>query len=161
MNSLIRRNTLAPKGFTRNEFLTPFDNLFDDVFSNLFPTIADDLGQDFFVKGSYPKVNVINKSDEIVIEAAIPGLAKEDVDVEIIDNILTITGTSNQHKDISNDQYVRREIKKSAFQRSFQLGDNLDESNIEGIYDSGILTLRIPKLKPTPIQSEARKIEIT
>jgi len=162
MTSLIRRNgALAPRTLSRDEWLTPFDRLFDDMFGNMFPTVAKDLGEDFFVKGSYPKVNVIDNKDTVLIEAAIPGMHKDDVTVEVADGVLTIQGTSNQHADVGNGQFVRREIKRSAFQRSFRLGENLDETAIKGSYDNGILTLAVPKVVPTADERVVRQIEIT
>jgi HSP20 family protein len=161
MSAIIRRAGLAPRAFTRNEFLTPFDRLFDDMLRNMFPTISNDLGDDFFSKGSYPKVNVIDSGNNLVIEAAIPGMSRDEVDVEVIDKVLTIRGGSNQHKDVGDNQYVRREIKRSAFQRSFRLSENLDAENISGAYDNGVLTLAIPKLIPTTQEKNVRKIEIS
>jgi len=160
MSAIIRRNGLVPRAFTRNEFLTPFDRLFDDMLGNMFPAFSNDLGDDFFSKGSYPKVNVINREDDLVIEAAIPGMGRDDVDVEVTERVLTIRGASNQHHNVNDVQYVRREIKRSAFQRSFRLGDNLDPENISGAYDNGVLTLTIPKLVPTAQERNIRKIEI-
>jgi|TARA_Y100000310_G_C20287175_1_gene625433 HSP20 family protein len=161
MTSLIRYpHALAPRALSRNEWLTPFDRLFDDMLGNMFPTVASDLGEDFFVKGAYPKVNVINNEENVLIEAAIPGMNKEDVAVEVSDGVLTIQGTSNQREDVDNGQYVKREIKRSAFQRSFRLGENLDEAAIQGSYDNGILCLTIPKVVPTTEDHLIRKIEI-
>lgn len=161
MSAIIRRSGLAPRAFTKNEFLTPFDRLFDDMLGNMFPTISNDLGEDFFSKGSYPKVNVINAESVLIIEAAIPGMKREDVDVEVTDRVLTIRGSSNQHTNITDTQYVRREIKRSAFQRSFRLSENLDVDNISGAYDNGVLTLTIKKLIPTTQEKNVRKIEIS
>ena len=96
----------------------------------------------------------------MIIEAAIPGLGKEEVDVEIDNKILTIRGESNQHEDIRDEQYVKRELKRSAFQRSFKLDENLDDTTITGAYDKGILTITIPKIIPTSTQEQIRKIEI-
>ena len=161
MTTIVRRNNLAPRAFSKNEFLTPFDRLFDDMLGSMFPTVSRDLGEDFFHKGSYPKVNVINNDESVLIEAAIPGMRREDVSVEVAEGVLTIQGTSNQHEDIKDGQYVKREIKRSAFQRSFRLGDNLDESQIKGNYDNGILTLTIPKVVPTEEERTVRKIKIS
>jgi len=158
MSSIIRR---APaRAVTRQEFLTPFDRLFDDAMSNLFPTFSNELGQDFFAKGSYPKVNVINYDNEVTIEAAIPGMDKDDVSVELTDNILTIIGSSNQKANVKEMQYVKREIKKSSFKRSFTLSDNLNASEISAHFDKGILTLSIPKLVPDNFKPVTRTIEI-
>ena len=161
MSAIIRRSGLAPRAFSKNEFLTPFDRLFDDMLGNMFPTFSNDLGEDFFSKGSYPRVNVINGNENLVIEAAIPGMNSADVDVEVTDRVLTIRGGSNQHADISDSQYVRREIKRSAFQRSFRLSENLDADNISGECNNGVLTLTIPKLVPTTQEKNIRKIEIS
>ena len=161
MTSLIRHpHTLAPRALSRNEWLTPFDRLFDDMLGNMFPTVARDVGEHFFVKGAYPKVNVINNEDSVLIEAAIPGMQKEDVTVEVSDGVLTIQGSSNQRSDVENGQYVKREIKRSAFQRSFRLGENLDETAIQGSCENGILCLTIPKVVPTTEERVVRKIEI-
>ena len=50
MTTIVRRNNLAPRAFSKNEFLTPFDRLFDDMLGSMFPTVSRDLGEDFFKK---------------------------------------------------------------------------------------------------------------
>ena len=162
MSAIIRRrnSNLPARTMTKQEFLTPFDRIFDDMFGNMFPTIANDFGEDFFLKGSYPKVNVVNYDECIEIDAAIPGMTKDDVDVEITDGVLTIQGTSNQNRNVDDSQYLKREIKRSSFRRSFTLGDNLDSQNVSAKFDSGILTLVIPKLVPDDTKPVTRKITI-
>ena len=115
MSAIIRRrnNSLPAKTMTRQEFLTPFDRIFDDMFGNMFPTLASDFGDDFFTKGSYPKVNVVNYDECIEIDAAIPGMTRDDVDVEITDGVLTIQGAGNQNRVVDDSQYLKREIKRS------------------------------------------------
>ena len=77
MSAIIRRrNSLPARTMTKQEFLTPFDRIFDDMLGSMFPTIANDFGDDFFTKGSYTKINVVNYDEGIVIDAAIPGIAK-------------------------------------------------------------------------------------
>ena len=148
------------KHFTKDEFLTPFDRIFDDFFRNSFPGLSKDFGEDFFSKGSYPKVNVVNNTDNIVIEAAVPGLTKEDVQVEVQDNVLTIKAESNQDSTVESSQYVKREIKRSAFQRSFNLGENLDQERITGECENGVLVLTIPKVIPEEKEKKVRTIDI-
>tara|TARA_Y100000592_G_scaffold12751_1_gene17905 strand:+ start:232 stop:627 length:396 start_codon:yes stop_codon:yes gene_type:complete len=130
------------------------------MLGSMFPTIASDFGDDFFTKGSYPKVNVVNYDNSIEIDAAIPGLTKDDVNVEITDGVLTIQGTSAQRENVDDAQYLKREIKRSSFRRSFTLGDNLDSSNVTARFDNGILTLSIPKLVPDDVKPVTRKITI-
>ena len=160
MTSLIRRSAFPARNISKREFLTPFDELFNTMLGDMFPTIHQEFGDNFFLQGSYPKVNVIATGDSVIIEAAIPGLEKGDVDVEVDNGILTIRGESNQHVDVVDSQYVKREIKRSAFQRSFRLGEDLDESAITGTHEKGILTLTVPKIVPTHEESHVRKIEI-
>ena len=104
---------------------------------------------------------MVNRENSIDIEAAIPGMDKDEVTVEVTDGTLTIQGTSNQRDDVEDGQYVRREIKRSKFQRSFRLGDNLDQAEITANYDNGILTLNIPKIVPDDATPATRRIEIS
>lgn len=131
----------------RDEFLTPFDSLFDDLLTEAFPSLSQNLGVGFFNKGSYPKVDVIDHKDNVTIEAEIPGLSKEDVSVELEDNVLTISGNK---QDTVNEgaTYIRRELKRSSFKRSFTLGENIDTSKIDAGFENGILTVLIPKKEP-------------
>ena len=160
MSAIIRRRVPA-RTLSKKEFLTPFDRLFDDMLTGMFPDFHRDFGEDFFSKGSYPKVNVINHDSRLVIEAAIPGMTRDDINVEITDNVLTIQGMSNQNENISDSQYVRREIKRSSFRRSFTLSETLDSENIDANFGNGILTLEIPKFVPDSAEPVTRKIEIT
>ena len=155
------QNHFPVKHFNRDEFLTPFDRLFDDFFKVSFPSLSKDFGEDFFSKGSYPKVNVVDNADNIVIEAAVPGLTKADVQVEVQDNVLTIKAESNQNVAVESSQYVKREIKRSAFQRSFNLGENLDQDKIAGECENGVLKLIIPKIVPVEKERTVKKIDIS
>ena len=161
MTSIIRRGAFPARTISKRELFSPFDELINSFWGDMFPALHKEVGQDFFLQGGYPKVNVLTFDDKIEIEAAIPGLSKDNVDIEIKDGILTIRGESNQRSDVEDSQYARREVKRSAFARSFQLGDNLDETNITAAHENGILILSIPKVQPTVEESVVRKIEIS
>ena len=161
MSTIIKRQRAPLRGITRQEFLTPFDRIFDEMVSSMFPSFSSDFGDDFFTKGSYPKVNVINCEKSIEIEASIPGLTKKEIDVSVTEGTLTIQGQSKQRKNVKDSQYVTREIKKSSFRRSFTLGENLNHEKISASFDNGILTLSIPKLVPTEKKIATRKVEIS
>ena len=130
----------------RDEFLTPFDSLFDKLISQAFPNFGQEFGVSFFGNGSYPRVNVIDLKNEIAIEAEIAGLTKEDVSVEYEDGILTITGNKKDEVEETDAKYVYRELKRSSFRRSFQIDDtNLEVDKISAKFDNGILNVSIPK----------------
>ena len=94
---------------------------------------------------------------DVLLEAEVPGLTKDDVSVEVKDNILAVSGERKVKRD-DDAVYVRKELKRSSFKRSFSLGDNLDSERISAEFENGILTITIPKIKP--VQVEARKVEI-
>ena len=141
----------------RDEFLQPFDTVFDKILGETFPDMTKEFGIDFFGSNSYPKVDIIDRNRDVLLEAEVPGLSKEDVSVEVKDNILTVSGERKVKRD-EDAVYVRKELKRSSFKRSFSLGENLDPENIVAEFENGILTVNIPKIKP--VQVEARKVEI-
>ena len=136
-----------PRNLDKREFLTSFDELFNSMMDNMFPAFTREFGQDFFL--------------QVEIEAAIPGLKKEEVLVEVVQDVLTIKASSNQRKEVKESQYVKREVKRSAFSRSFHLHENLDETGITASHKDGILTLTIPKVQPSFIEPIVHKVEIS
>jgi HSP20 family protein len=158
--SVVKYTTPALRGINRDEFLTPFDKLFDDVFSQAFPDFTKEFGVGFFEKQSYPRVDVIDNVDSIEIIAEIPGLSKDEVSVEIEDNLLIISGQKTKTVD-SNDKrtYIRKELKHSSFKRTFALSDLFDKDTPEAKFENGLLTVKVKKVKPTPPTS--KKVKIT
>ena len=148
----------------RDEFFTPFDSLFNKVFNETFPYATKELGPNFFEQGSYPKVNVMEHPQRVTIEAAVPGLAHEDVDIEILNNTLTISGDKQSSREEDHEAtFVRRELKKSSFQRTFKLGDNLMPEDISATFENGMLYVDIPKKEPVRVtveQPKAQKVKI-
>jgi HSP20 family protein len=141
--------------YNSNNGLRSFDNFFDSFFNN---NLTDIIGSDNNV--SQPSVNVIETDDEYRIEVAAPGLGKEDFDVNIDDNSLTISAEVKNEETETTDKYTRREFNYSAFKRSFNLPDTVNAEQITAGYENGVLTLNLPKreeAKPQP----ARKIEIS
>ena len=131
--------------FSRDEFLTPFDALFDNVIQQAFPAFSQEVGIEFFEKNSYPKVDVIDYDDKITIEAEIPGLTKEEVSVDLEKNVLTISGLKHSHDTDATARYIRKELKRSSFKRSFKLGANINSKKIKADFKDGILEVCIPK----------------
>lgn len=157
--------TVVP--FSRDEFLTPFDAMFDNVIQRAFPSFSQDIGLEFFEKNSYPKVDAIDHDDKITIEAEIPGLGKEEVSVDLEKDILTISGSRNSHTPDGklntqahsvnpSARYIRKELKRSSFKRSFKLGTNVDPQKINADFNNGVLLITILKKEP----AKPKKIKI-
>ena len=135
-----------PKHLNRDEFITPFDKIFDQLMNKQFPTFQDEVGVSFN-KGAYPKVNVYEYDDKIGIVAEIPGLDKKDVTVDVEEQLLTISG--DKHKfDTDGGKCITRELKQSSFKRSFNLGEHLDGDEVSASFKDGMLSILIPKKEP-------------
>ena len=145
--SLVVKRTGFP-GISRENFLTPFDRLFDSMMETNFPEIVNTVGLKPFEGTAYPKVNVYEYEDKVGIVAEIPGLDKKQLDVEVEDGVLTISG--DKHNTFENDgaKVLRRELKQSSFKRSFELGEQLDGGNIAASFKDGVLSVSIPKIEP-------------
>ena len=137
---------VKPSHLNRDEFLTPFDAIFDQLMNKQFPTFQEEVGVSFN-QGAYPKVNVYEYDDKIGIVAEIPGLDKKNVSVDVEDSILTISGDKHGLED-DGGKCITRELKQSSFKRSFNLGDHLDGDGVSANFKDGMLSISIPKKEP-------------
>ena len=145
-----------PKHLNRDEFLTPFDKVFDELMSKTFPTFQEDVGVSFN-QGAYPKVNIYEHDDNISILAEIPGLDKKNVSVDVEEQVLTIKGDKHGLS-FGDGKCITRELKQSAFTRSFNLGEYLDGTKVSAEFKDGILTVSIPKKEPEQPKKHSVKI---
>ena len=147
---------VKPRHLNRDEFLTPFDKVFDHLMEQTFPTFKEEVGVSFN-QGAYPKVNVYEYDDKIGIVAEIPGLDKKNVSVEVEDQVLTISGDKHGFDD-SDAKCITRELKQSSFKRSFNLGEHLDGEDVSASFKDGLLSIAIPKKEPEKPKKKFVKI---
>ena len=150
------RLIVKPGHLNRDEFLTPFDKIFDQLMAQQFPTFQDEVGVSFN-QGAYPKVNVYEYDDKIGIVAEIPGLDKKNVSVEVEAQVLTISGDKHGFDD-SGGKCITRELKQSSFKRSFNLGDHLDGDDVSAQFKDGMLSISVPKKEPEKPKKKFVKI---
>ena len=152
------RLIVKPGHLNRDEFLTPFDKIFDELMSKQFPTFQEEVGVSFN-QGSYPKVNVYEYDDKIGIVAEIPGLDKSNVSVEVEEDVLTISGDKHPDGfDTRGGKCITRELKQSSFKRSFNLGEHLDGGGVSATFKDGMLEILIPKIEPEKPKKHSVKI---
>ena len=144
--ALVTRNNIPY--FDRDEFLTPFDRVFDQLFETNFPEFVRSVGVKPYSGTAYPKVNVYEYDEKVGIVAESPGLDKKKLSVEVEDGVLTISGEKHAIKEEDGAKVLRRELKASSFKRNFELGDNLDGENIKATFKNGILNIDVPKVVP-------------
>lgn len=128
--SIIRYNT--------NEFVpTTFSALVDRFFND---TLTRSGGSTFI-----PKVDIVETPSAFEIQVAVPGLNKEDFNIELNDNYLTVSGERKFSDEKKEKNYHAIETHYGSFSRSFALPENVDASKINAKYNNGILELTLPK----------------
>jgi HSP20 family protein len=150
-------NTNFP-AIDREQFLTPFDKMFDQIINSQFPEIEKQIGVKPFQGTAYPKVNVYEYDDRVGVIAEIPGLDKKDLMIEVEDGKLTISGDKHGTFDVKGAKVIRRELKQSSFKRQFELGDLLDGDKIKANFKDGLLSIDIPKIEPKKPDKKLVKI---
>ena len=130
----------------------------DDTWTNLFDwSDADYLG----VNMTMPSVNIKETSDAFLVEMAAPGMKKNDFQIELDNNILTIRSEIKNEEEVKEgERYTRREFSYQSFQRSFNLNkDIVDDAKINATYADGILSIHLPK-KEEAKEKPVRQIKI-
>jgi len=128
-----------------------WDDFFNDSFFNNYSAAN--------YNHTSPAVNIVEDDNEYRIEVAVPGMSKKDFNINLEDDVLTISREHNEEKKENNQRYMRREFSYTAFKRSFQLPDTIDQENIKAGHDSGIISIRLPKREEV-VQKSPKKIEI-
>ncbi len=92
-----------------------------------------------------PVVDIFDTDNAIVIKAELPGIKKNDVSVDVKDNVLTIKGERSLTKEIKEENYYRKERSFGKFQRSFTLPEAIDPAGIKANFKNGVLEIEVPK----------------
>ena len=103
-----------------------------------------------------PAMDLVEAEDHFVLRADLPGLAEEDVAIEVQDNTLTISGERKSEHEQREKGWYRVERQFGTFSRSLTLPDGIDPDAIEAAFDKGVLEVRVPK----PEQRKPRRVQI-
>jgi len=96
-----------------------------------------------------PRVDIIDRDDEILVRAEIPGVEKEDLDVSVTDNRVTIKAARTHEEKEEKGDFYRREISRGTFSRSLLLPAEVEGVNAKATFKGGVLELKLPKLTKT------------
>ncbi len=158
----LRRRSLTPafgSAFAPEMDMLPsrFRQLFDDPMARLLsePFAADFLPQTL---GWYPAVEVAETNDEFVFIAELPGLTKDNVDVQFEQGVLTITGEKQDERTNGDRRYHVWERTYGSFRRSFAIPSPVNEEKLTAEMNDGILRVHLPKAEESKVKS--RKIDI-
>ena len=128
------------------------ENLFDDWMDFSFPSFDRDFYGNSSRSVMKTDVKETDKGYELDIE--LPGYQKEDVKAQLKDGYLTVQAVKTVNNDTTNEEgaYIRRERYAGTMSRSFYVGDNVTEADIQAKFENGVLKLAVPK-------KEAKKVE--
>jgi len=129
-----------------------FDDLFNDFFS---PSMMSTMPAAMQKSGNL-KVDIYEKDNSIMVNAELPGIAKEDVSVNVTGKLVTIGGERRNNEEINDKNCYRRERSYGKFERTFSLPFEANADSVKATFDNGLLKLEIPK----PEEQVAKKITI-
>jgi HSP20 family protein len=126
------------------------------LFEDAFPR-SRDIDDDVSMCAWRPAVDIYETENGLVLKAELPGVKKEDVSVEIKDNILTLKGERIEDKRVDEENYYRRERCFGTFQRSFNLEQNIQPDKIKAKFKNGVLEVEIPR----PEEEKPKKVSVS
>ena len=112
--------------------------------------------EDFTTSSWAPRVDIFEKGDNIVMKAELPGISKEDIDINVENNILTLKGERKREKEVEEENFYRIERYHGTFSRSFTLPRTVDPEKIDAKYRDGVLELTLPRAE----EAKQKKIQI-
>ena len=138
----------------------PFRDLrsLQDEVNRLFTTnLSRAFGDEGIARGAWnPSVDIYENKDQIVLEAELPGMRREDFDLSIENNVITLRGERRFEKKEDSDNYHRVERSYGSFTRSFTLPQTVTAEGAQAEYQNGVLRVTLPKRE----EVKARRIEI-
>ena len=142
---------------TRYDPFRDLRNLQEEVNRLFTGNLARTFDDDGIARGSWsPSVDIFENKDQIVLEAELPGMKREDFDLSIENNVITLRGERHFEKKDEADNYHRVERAYGTFTRSFTLPNTVTADGATADYSNGVLRVTIPKREET----KARRIEI-
>ena len=139
-----------PFDYSLDGFRKEMEKTFDHFFSN---SLWKDTENAFM-----PSVNISEDDKNYHLSVEVPGMEKDDIHLEIVDNRLIISGEKKEEKEVKENNYHRTESTYGKFQRSFFLDEGCDQNSIEAAMKNGILKINIKKLPAT--ESNRKKVPI-
>ena len=137
----------------------PFRELrsLQDEINRAFSSSLNRVGDNEMMRGAWsPSVDIYENKDSIVLEAELPGMSPDDVNIAIENNVLTIHGERKFEKKSDKDNFHRVERSYGSFTRSFTLPPTVSSENADAMFENGVLRLTLAKRE----EAKPRKIEI-
>lgn len=135
-------------------FLPTFPERVNRLFDFSPATRRED--EELSMTGWRPRVDVYDKDGSAVIQAELPGVKKDDIDIDVHGNVLTLKGQREDESEVNENDFYRKERFYGSFQRSFTLPESIDPESVDANFSDGVLKVVVPK----PKEAETRKVQI-
>lgn len=143
-------------------FTQDMERLFGDFqgfsFPNFFQTDFPPFRMEFDKVGWVPQIEVLQKNGQFMVRVDLPGLTKDDVKVEVTDELLTLSGERKEEKEEKGEGFYRSERSYGSFYRQLPLPEGAKTENATATFQNGVLEITIPAPQAEP---STRKVEIT
>ncbi len=149
---------LVPSGF-----LEPFEEMerwFDDLFRRRFPLFPSRWTGLRFpeMEEVSPSIDIYEEGDDVVVKGELPGMKKEDLDVNLTEDTITISGEKKKEETVEKKDYHRIERSHGSFCRSFGLPEEVQTDKAKAKFKDGVLEIRVPKTEES--RKKKKKLEI-
>lgn len=139
--------------------------------NNWLPSVFDEMIKTDWLGGttnvnrigtSIPAVNIQESEDNFTVAVAVPGKTKEDFNIELDNDVLTISSEEKKENEVkeNNGRFTRKEFSYSSFKRAFSLPESVDGEKISASYNNGVLEIKLPKKEEAKVQPK-RMIDIS
>lgn len=148
---------------SERRLLSPFEEMerwFENVWSRPYSLFRSPMWPERMAEMEeiLAPVDIFEEGNELVIRIDLPGVRKEDLQINITDNFMTISGKKEREEKVKSEQYYRFERAHGSFSRKFELLSGMDTEKARAHYENGVLDVRIPKSEEATRKS--RKISI-
>jgi HSP20 family protein len=106
-----------------------------------------------------PAINVYQEKDNVIVETLLPGIDPEKVDISIENDVLTVSGKTEEKKEVKREDYYRKEIREGSFSRSVILPMGVKGEAAEANYNKGVLRITLPKAEEAKPKKIAVKVK--
>ncbi|NQV73297.1 Hsp20/alpha crystallin family protein [bacterium] len=137
--------------FSPRADLSRMQSDFDHIFSNLFPTFGTESDNNEPVSWN-PRIDVVETPDAYELAVDVPGVNKDEIQINLHEGVLSISGERVAREVGESDNVVRMERHTGRFYRSFSLPNKINSKKIEARFDNGVLIVTVPKLEETKPQ---------
>ncbi|MBI4654044.1 MAG: Hsp20/alpha crystallin family protein [Nitrospirae bacterium] len=159
----VKKEEKAVEPYRPSEWLTPFrrmEEMFEDFFRRpLGRPWWPSLPQLFKGMEPTPSVDIFEEGDDVVVKTELPGMEKDDVDVNLTENAITISGEKKKEEKVEKKDYYHFERSYGSFSRTFTLPAEVQTDKAKASFKKGVLEVRIPKTEEAKKKTQKVKIE--